>query len=248
MKINLPLITIVTSSFNDCKLLKETICNIAMQSYPRIEYIVIDGGSSDATLDLLRNSTSVITEWVSEPDLGIYDAWNKAMTIAKGDYISFLGAGDKYLDGGLNELVNFAIARPSADFIFGKVSIEGANRPSRLIGKAWSWSLFSRYMCTTHVGALHSRRLFERYGRFDTGYRIAGDYELLLRAGKELNTAFLERPVAMMLAGGISQRNHRVLKEVKKAKLQHRSVSLLTAQYDFCLANLKLFVRNTFLK
>jgi glycosyltransferase involved in cell wall biosynthesis len=246
MKIDFPFVSIVTSSFNDCKLLKETIGNISIQTYPNIEYIVIDGGSTDGTLDVLSNERR-IDHWVSEPDHGIYDAWNKAIAIAKGDYIAFLGAGDSYLDGGLNNLVDLAIASPKADFIFGKVSVEGVEKSPRLIGKAWSWSLFSRYMCTTHVGALHSKRLFEQYGPFDIRYRIAGDYELLLRAGEKLNTAFLDRPVAVMLAGGISQRNHRVLQEVQKAKLQHNTVSWLTAQYDFYWANLKLFVRNKLL-
>jgi glycosyltransferase involved in cell wall biosynthesis len=242
----LPLISIITSSYNDCQLLSKTISNIALQTYPHIEYVVIDGGSTDGTAELLR-VTQVVDYSVSEPDKGIYDAWNKAIAIAKGDYIAFLGAGDSYLDGGLNGLVNLAISAPEADFIFGKVSVEDVKKSPRLIGKAWSWSLFSRYMCTTHVGALHSKRLFEQYGPFDVRYRIAGDYELLLRAGEKLNTVFLDRPVAVMLAGGISQRNHRVLHEVKKAKLQHKTVSWLTSQYDFYWANVKLFIRNKLL-
>jgi glycosyltransferase involved in cell wall biosynthesis len=247
MKIDFPLVSIVTSSFNDCKLLKETIINISIQTYPNFEYIVIDGGSTDGTLDLLRNERR-IDHWISEPDRGIYDAWNKAIAISNGDYVAFLGAGDTYLDGGLNELIDLAMIHSSTDFIFGKVSVEGINLSPRLIGKAWSWNLFSRYMCTTHVGALHSRRLFERYGQFDVNYRIAGDYELLLRPGTALKTAFLDRPVAVMMAGGISQRNHRVLHEVKRAKLQHKTVSWLTAQYDFFWANLKLLIRNGLLR
>jgi glycosyltransferase involved in cell wall biosynthesis len=239
----LPLISVITSSYNDCYLLSKTISNIASQTYPNVEYVVVDGGSTDGTLDLLRNEHR-IDHWISESDRGIYDAWNKAITIAKGDYIAFLGAGDSYLDRGLNDLVDLAIASPKADFIFGKVSVEGVNQSPRLIGKAWSWNLFSRYMCTTHVGALHSKRLFEQYGLFDVRYRIAGDYELLLRPGAALKTAFLDRPVAVMLAGGISQRNHRVLHEVKKAKLQHKTVSWLIAQLDFYWANLKLLIRN----
>jgi glycosyltransferase involved in cell wall biosynthesis len=241
-----PLITIVTSSFNDCALLKETINNISEQAYSRLEYIVIDGGSQDGTLELLEASQAV-NYWISEPDKGIYDAWNKAVVKANGDYIAFLGAGDRYLDGGLEALVNLAVHNPDAEFIYGKVSVEKTDQSSRLIGKTWAWSLFRRYMCTTHVGALHSRKLFDRYGLFNTNYKIAGDYELLLRPRQNLRVAFLDQPTAIMLAGGISQRNHDVLYEVKKAKLQHNTVSQLTAYYDFLIAYIKLYIRQKFL-
>lgn len=102
-------------------------------------------------------------------------------------------------------------------------------------------------MCTTHVGALHSRKLFDQYGLFDSSYQIAGDYEFLLRPRQNLKTAFLDKAVATMLAGGISQRNHQVLYEVRRAKLQHRVISSILANYDFILAYVKLFVRQKIL-
>jgi len=244
---NFPLITIITSSFNDFKALKETVENISMLTYPHIQYVVIDGGSRDGTVEFLENSVGIIHQWVSEPDNGIYDAWNKAIKFARGDYIAFLGAGDRYLDGGLEALVNLAVQNSDADFIYGKVSVENTGQSSRLIGKTWTWSLFRRYMCTTHVGALHSRKLFDRYGLFNTNYKIAGDYELLLRPRENLRVAFLDQPTAIMLAGGISQRNHDVLYEVKKAKLQHNTVSQFTAYYDFLIAFIKLYIRQKFL-
>lgn len=243
---HLPLITIITSAFNDCDLLKETISNIQSQTYSHIEYIVIDGGSKDGTIELLQTSDAV-THWISESDSGIYDAWNKALKLSRGDYIAFLGAGDRYLDDGLNGLALLAANDEGAEFIYGKVSVEAPGQRSRIIGRPWAWSLFRRYMCTTHVGALHSRKLFDQYGLFDSSYRIAGDYEFLLRPGKSLKTAFLDKAVATMLAGGISQRNHQVLYEVRRAKLQHRVISRIAANYDFVLAYVKLFVRQKIL-
>lgn len=244
---NLPLISVITSSFNDMKLLEATIQNMAIQAYPNLEYIVIDGGSSDGTKELLIESEGVIDCWVSEPDQGIYDAWNKGIALAKGQYIDFLGSGDCYLPGGLEELVRVASSDLTAEFISGKVSVEGSGQKARVIGKPWSWKVFRHYMCTTHVGALHSRTLFDRYGVFNSSYRIAGDYELLLRARSNLKTCFTEKVVAMMLAGGISQRNHQVLYEAMRAKLENQVVSKMTAKWDFMVANLKLAIRSRFL-
>jgi glycosyltransferase involved in cell wall biosynthesis len=247
MMTDLPLISIVTSSFNDYSLLKKTFANIAAQTYPNIQYIVVDGGSSDGTVELLESSASVVDVWISEPDQGIYDAWNKAILLSKGDYIAFLGAGDTYLPEGLEALVNLAVMNKNAEFIYGNVSVEGEKQRSRIIGRPWSWHLFRRYMCTTHVGALHSKKLFERYGLFDISYQIAGDYELLLRPAEKLIAAYINQAVVVMLAGGISQRNFKVLYEVKRAKLQHQTVSGVVAYFDFMVAYIKLFVRQNFL-
>lgn len=244
---NLPLISVITSSFNDVKLLELTIQNIANQTYPNLEYIVIDGGSSDGTKELLIKSEGVVNCWVSEPDQGIYDAWNKGLALAKGQYITFLGAGDCYLPNGLEELVRTACSDLAAEFISGKVSVEGSEQKARIIGKPWSWSLFRHYMCTTHVGALHSRSLFDRYGAFNSSYRIAGDYELLLRAKINLKTCFTDKVVAMMLSGGISQRSHQVLYEAMRAKLENRAVSKITAKWDFMVAYFKLAIRSRLL-
>lgn len=244
---NLPLISIITSSFNDVINLEKTIQNIALHTYPNLEYIVIDGGSSDGTKELLMASKGVVNYWISEFDHGIYDAWNKGLAQAKGQYIAFLGAGDCYLPGGLEDLVTLALRNPQAEFIFGKVSVQSSNQKKRIIGKPWSWSLFRHYMCTTHVGALHSRKFFDHYGIFDPSYQIAGDYELLLRANRQLKTSFSTRVVAIMLAGGVSQRNHTVLYEAMRAKLQHKAVSRVTAKWDFMIAYLKLAIRHNFL-
>ncbi len=245
--INKPCISIITCTFNDCELLKITIDKISTLNYPNYEYIVVDGGSTDSTLNLLSRSQSIVTRWISEPDQGIYDAWNKGVFLAKGDYIAFLGAGDFYVDNGLDALVNAAISQSEAEFICGKVLIIGDGKAKRIIGKEWSWNHFRRYMCTTHVGALHSRKLFHRYGFFNANYKIAGDYEFLLRAKENLKSTFVNQIVCSMQEGGISQRNFQVLREVKNAKWTHQCVNYFQLQSDYVKAYLKLFIRNNFL-
>lgn len=242
-----PLVSIITSCLNDAKGLEVTLNAIAKGSYKNIEYIVIDGGSTDGTIDVISSHLSLVTKYISERDEGIYDAWNKGIKLATGQYISFLGAGDYYTEDGLRQLVDCAIANPEADFISGKCEIMANGKSVRIVGSAWNWKVFRRYMNTMHVGWLHSRRLFDRYGEFDTSFRIAGDYEFLLRAGNELKAAFLDRVVVKMAAGGVSQRGYQVIMETERAKLKHHTVPAIVARLDTAVAFAKRFLRNRFL-
>lgn len=117
-KENLPKITVVTVCFNVKDEIEETILSVINQTYPNIEYIVIDGGSTDGTVDVIKKYADRIDYWVSEPDKGIYDAMNKGIDAASGDYINFMNAGDKFYD---NETVKSAINLFSekADVIYG---------------------------------------------------------------------------------------------------------------------------------
>ena len=247
MIVKSPRISVITSTLNDAQNLRITLENIASLNYPNLEYIVIDGGSNDGTLDLLNEYQQYIDHWVSESDHGIYDAWNKGINIATGNYLAFLGAGDTYLPNGLENLAVLANAHQDADFVFGRVMITYENREPRIIGKPWQWDLFRHYMCTTHVGAWHSKRLFDKYGVFDPSYRIAGDYELLLRPKESLVTAYSDSVIATMRAGGISQQSFKVLSEVRRAKHQHQTVNSITNFLDYTIASTKLFVRQQFL-
>ena len=246
--IHYPFVSIIISTFNDLSNLKYTIEKLSQNVYPSIEIIVIDGGSSDSTLDFLQCSTERISTFVYEPDSGIYDAWNKGLRLARGQFITFLGAGDFYLDGGLENLVRCALANPEADFISSKVEIVRNGSVIRTLGESWNWKLFRRYMNAVHVGSLHSRRLFDLYGEFDTSYRIAGDYELLLRAGDKLKTTYIDLITVRMVADGISHTGYNVFYETERAKLKNKTVSPLIARLDRYIAQVKRYIRNYFFK
>ena len=224
--------------------MKRTVDSILSNSYFPIELIVIDGGSTDGTNQLLTFYSKRIAHIVSEPDSGIYDAWNKGVRLATGQYIAFLGAGDCYVPDGLRELVDCALANPEADFISSQVEIVSGGKVLRITGYAWNWTVFRRYMNATHVGSLHSKRLFEKYGDFDISYRIAGDYEFLLRAGDSLKSAYLEQVIVRMEAGGASQSGYRVFSETERAKLRHQTVPPWVARLDTVIAHAKRFVRS----
>ena len=238
-----PLVSIITSVLNDERGLSDTLRNIPNFNYAPIEYIVIDGGSTDSTLEVIRHAGGTISKWISEPDQGIYDAWNKGVRLATGQYVAFLGAGDTYVSGGLEKLVACALANPDADFISSKLAIVCNGRIKRVLGDAWQWKIFRRYMNTVHPGSLHSRRLFDSYGEFDSSYRIAGDYEFLLRPREALKTAYVGEITVNMAAGGVSYTGYRVFYETEAAKIKNRAVTPWIARIDRYIAQFKRWVR-----
>lgn len=241
---NSPLVSIITSTLNSGELLRQTIQAVRRQNYKNFEFIVVDGDSTDSTHEIIEQSRELITTYIAEPDTGIYDAWNKGLRLAKGKYIAFLGAGDGYLENGLSKMVSCAMANPNAELISSKIVFIRNENLFRVMGAPWSWNKFRHYMTTAHAGSLHSRSLFEKYGAFDTSYKIAGDYELLLRAGKNLQTAYVDEVTATMAWGGVSQINNRCFIESETAKLKNKSVNKFEARLDRYVAEAKRAIRN----
>jgi glycosyltransferase involved in cell wall biosynthesis len=219
---NKPLVSIITSTFNAAAYLPKAVKSIQALNYENYEWIVIDADSNDGTLELIKQHQNVIDYWVSEPDTGIYDAWNKALSIAKGEWICFLGADDLIMPNSISELLEVQrLSEESLDFIYGRVELYKNNKHLRTIGIPWSWSKFKRYFSVTHPCALHNTSYFKRYGEFDTSFKITGDYEMLLRAGSNLKVGFVDSVVAKMQMGGLSNANSKVFQEALRARLMH---------------------------
>jgi len=241
------LVTVVTAVFNGAQTLERTIQSVLAQSYKNVEFIVIDGGSVDSTVDILRQYDQAIDYWVSEPDSGIYDAWNKGVRLASGDWIAFLGADDLYRENALETLVNRTRTDPDGalEYVSGKaLFVVPELGVERVIGSPWSWGLFQKYMTVAHVGSLHHRKFFEKYGLFDTRYRICGDYELLLRAGDALRAGFVDAVTVTMRGGGISNRSFRVFEESRRAKQLSGKRAPLVALLEKYIAIGKFLGRN----
>lgn len=113
-----PKISIITVCFNAADVIEQTMLSVLNQTYDNVEYIIIDGGSTDGTIDIINKYSNLLSYWVSEPDRGIYDAMNKGIKISTGDYINFMNAGDKFVD---NEIVNNVVSKLNSDIdvIFG---------------------------------------------------------------------------------------------------------------------------------
>lgn len=216
-----PFFSIITAVFNGAATLQATIDSVSRQTFRDFEYLVLDGASSDGTARILDDNSSRIDYWTSEPDSGIYSAWNKGLGRARGQWIAFLGCDDVYLPDALEEYARTIASLPAAGthFVSSRVHLIKTGQVVRTIGSAWSWPAFSRFMTVAHVGSMHHRSLFEVYGRFDESYRLSADYEFLLRPRSNLRTAFLDRVTARMTLGGVSNANTRLaLAEQERAK------------------------------
>jgi len=230
-----PLISIITSTFNSAKTLNDTINSILYQTYVNIEYIVIDGNSTDNTVDILKSSTKLFEkqninyQWISEPDKGIYNAWNKALKIINGDWVVFIGSDDYFKNNTIiEELIPFlseALAQNS-NYVYGKIEhINSNNELIEIAGRPWSLQKkrFTYTMNIGHSGCFHHTNLFKKHGNFNESFKIAGDYEFLLRELKEPNNNafFVNKSFIIMREGGISgSLNNRltIVKENHKAR------------------------------
>ena len=225
-----PTISIVVATLNSGATLERCLRSVAAQTLAAIELLVIDGGSTDGTLDLLRRYQHAIAWCRSEPDRGVADAWNKGVERCRGAWLLFLG-GDDYLP---NETVlaeafeRLAILPPEVRIAYGSVRLETPEGVKLgTLGRPWSEVAheFRRTMAIPHQGVFHHRSLFEEHGGFDSSFAIAADYELLLRELDRSTPHFLGNVmVAVMQTGGLSSdpdNTHTMSREFARARRRH---------------------------
>jgi glycosyltransferase involved in cell wall biosynthesis len=208
-------ISIVTACYNSARTIADTLDSVIAQSYPDIEHVVVDGGSTDGTLDAVARHGERIAKLISERDRGIYDALNKGIAASSGDVIAFLHSDDVYADADVVRQVVRQISSESLDALYGDAAfVKGDDfqrvvrvyssrwfRPSRI---GWGWM-------PAHPALFLSRRLFQQYGPFKTDYAIAGDFEFVARvfARPTFRYAYLPRVLVKMRLGGSSTKGWR---------------------------------------
>jgi len=203
-------VSVITVVFNRANTVADTLASVAMQTWRDIEHIVIDGASTDGTLEMLAQHGKHLARVVSEPDSGIYDAMNKGVQAATGDVVSFLNADDQYATRDVLRTVATAMKEGDLDAVFGDVAFFTDDVPSRVIRRyrsahfrpdrlGWGWM-------PAHPGLFVRRKTFERVGLFSTSYRIAGDFEWIARAfkGGSVRYQYLPEIFVRMRTGGIS--------------------------------------------
>lgn len=199
-----PKVSIITVVYNGEAHLEQTIRSVLGQSYGNIEYIIIDGGSTDGTLSLLEQYDEHIDYWVSEPDGGIYDAMNKGIAKATGEIVGLINADDWYETDAVEKAVQ-AFERTKADVVHGGMYILKENGEGFVKSAVSEMQKLSKGMLLNHPTVFARKALYDKYGGFDTSYRIVADWEMMMRwklQGAEF--AALEETLANFRMGGVS--------------------------------------------
>ena len=240
-----PLVTVITVVFNGDAYLEDTIKSVINQTYDNIEYIIIDGGSTDRTISIIKAYEDKIDYWLSERDNGIYNAFNKGIRLAQGEWISFLGADDTYLESAIMDYIKcLGNDSDKINYISSKGElVDVHNRTIRIIGKPWLWKEFRSQMKLIHVGSLHNKKLFDRVGLYNEKYRVAGDYELLLRAKSDLNAIFMDKVTVKIMIGGVSHEfSGLAYKEALIAKIDTAKRMVFICYVEYIRDILKSFI------
>lgn len=237
----MPVISIITVVYNGEKLLEPTIKSVISQSYPNIEYIIVDGCSKDRTLDIVRSYEKHISKWISEKDKGIYDAMNKGLSLATGDYVLFMNAGDVLYASDTIEKV-FASAR-GADVYYGETEIvneEGKSMGDRRLKPPahLDWKSLRFGMCVSHQSFIPKRALCPPY---DLQYKISSDIDWVINILKRsTTTVHTHTYISRFLAGGTSrQKTIKALRERFRLMIKHYGV--LTVLGAHVIMAVKLF-------
>jgi len=215
-----PLVSVVTIVRNGAATLARAAESVFSQDYPDIEYIIVDGGSTDGTLDIIRSQDGRIAVWVSEPDEGISDAFNKGIAFAHGDIVGILNSDDWYEPGAISAAVH-ALAKNGADIAYGKLQYWQNDRRTYLVTS--DSRLLDRGMTVGHPTVFVRRACYERFGLFRLDFRQAMDFEWLLRAKTGgARFCFVDLCLANMQGGGIGDRHWRQSQsEVARARAIH---------------------------
>lgn len=203
-------ISVITVVFNGAGTIADCLASVARQTHPDVEHIVIDGGSQDGTVGIVRANAAGITKFVSEPDQGIYDAMNKGLALATGEAIGILNSDDIYADEKVLADVARRLEDSGADSCYGDL-VYVRKRDTNDVVRYWKAGDYRREnfrngWMPPHTACFIRKALYDRHGNFNLSYRIAADYDLLLRFLYKhgISSAYIPRVLVKMRVGGHS--------------------------------------------
>ncbi len=214
-------VSVVTIVKNGMPFILETISSVLSQDYKNLEYIVIDGGSTDGTIEALEGSELKITSWVSESDKGIADAFNKGLAKTTGDYIMFLNADDKLVsESSISQIVSQIVENKLPTFIYGDCNVLNRDTGCKLYTASIQFEIskIQKGLMPPHPSMFVKKEYFNKYGVFDSSFRIAMDFEWFIRGIR--NETIVHAPVLVtdVRDGGVSTQNQKkVIAEIVSA-------------------------------
>jgi glycosyltransferase involved in cell wall biosynthesis len=217
----LPLVTIITVVFNGEKYLESTIQSVINQTYDNVEYIVIDGGSTDGTIDIICKYENQIDYWVSEPDGGLYHAINKGISLCMGRLVGIIHAGDNYTLEAIVDVVEAYLKKTSAGLFIGDCKC--------LLRDNSNWYIRAGnlgplpYKTLPHPSTFVSLEIYRKYGAFETSlFKIASDYEFFCRCfAQSVEFIYINKTIAIMMNPGISSNYYMTAKEELIVRLRY---------------------------
>lgn len=206
-------VSVVTAVYNRRETIAQALDSVLSQTYPAVESVVVDGASTDGTLDILEDYRSRLGVFVSEPDGGIYDALNKGIRLSTGDVVGFLHADDLFADDGVLATIAQRFQDPAVDAVYGDLVYVDAADVSKVV-RLWTAGVFDptrlrQGWMPPHPTLYVRRSVYERLGGFDTRYRIAADYDSVVRffGAGGIRPAYIPKLLIRMRVGGVSNRS-----------------------------------------
>jgi len=197
-------ISIITVCFNVVETIEETIKSVISQSYRNIEYIIIDGGSTDGTLEIIDRYKEKISYFVSEPDYGLYHAMDKGIEKATGDIIGIINADDWYYEGAFQKVIESYKNRALEDSIFFGDMMHGET-----LVRGWRPEAIKMSAFGAHPSMFVPKKVYEKIGVYKLQYKILADYDFMYRAFncKNIEPIYLAEPIAFFRPGGLASQN-----------------------------------------
>ena len=219
-------ISIITSVYNNKETIKDAIESVLNQTYKNIEYIIVDGASSDGTIEIVESYGDKISTFVSESDEGIYDGLNKGVSLSTGDVVAFLHSDDIYAsDNIVQKIADEFIQDSLLDGVYGDLVYTPKDDTSKVLrywkSKDFDMSLLSQGWIPAHPTFFVRREVYEKYGGFDLGFKIAGDYDFMLRVlSAGIKVKYIPEVLYKMRVGGESNKSIKNIIQKSKEDLQ----------------------------
>ena len=216
-------VSIVTPTYNSAKTIVDTILSVNKQDYANIEHIIIDGGSKDNTLELIRNTPNRVKKIISEPDKGIYDAMNKGVALATGDIVGILNSDDFYNSNDVIAKVVKTFQEGEYEGVYGDLEYVDARNTNRVVryweSKAYKEGLFKKGWHPAHPTFFVKKEVYDKYGNFNLKYKIGAGYEIMLRfiEKNRIKVAYIPETLVKMRVGGASNQS---IKNIIKANIE----------------------------
>src|SRR4030042_6710916 len=224
-------VTIITVVLNNSAYIEDCINSVLGQSYPNIEYIVIDGGSTDGTIDIIKKHDKFISHFINEADNGIYDAMNKGVFTASGDIIGFLNADDMLYDNVVTQRIASIFADDAIDCVYGNLVYVSRQNTSRITrrwrSQPFREGLFEKSWTPAHPTFYCRKSAYEQFGLYRTDFRIAADVELMYRflQKNHIRSKYVNADFVRMRNSGVSNRGIKstviITRETKKAIIEN---------------------------